>query len=212
MLRHRLLHPDSSTDPSDGLLFLPGYGQNTDDVEPHIRAICRDMLRVIVEPPVPIKGTNKFRWAAFDHKIRPLVFAPEEIFRGIELVMELSQALMEERGIQRLYLAGFSQGAVVAAHTVEHHPQFFAGAVLSHPILLPALLNKETTNLPPLFVILSLTHLDNYVTATDRLKVLEWIDSKGSGGSGCKKVHGAHAFTPEVAAEVELAIKSWQDK
>ncbi len=210
MLRRKLLHSEELSDSRDGLLFLPGYGQCIAGVESQLKEICRDMLRIVVQPPMPIGETGRYRWADFDRNVRPLVFPPVQISSGIARVHTFARQIKERYRIERLYLAGFSQGAVVAAHAIDQSPDLFAGAVLSHPVLVPALLNRDARMLPPLHVIVSLDHLDSYVTRVDRFAVLKWLDRRGSVGSGIRKVESGHAFTEEVATEIEDTITRWR--
>jgi predicted esterase len=211
MLHHEILMSEGELKSKDGLLFLPGYGQSIEEIEPLLSSICRDMVRVLVQPPLQIKNKGKYYWAQFEKDVRPLAFDQEQIRTAIHQVLALALQVKEQHHLRRLFLSGFSQGAVVAAHAIDQAPGQFAGAVLSHPIILPALLEGGTVPLPPLLMLQSPIGTDDFVTAIDHQHMLEWLEARGSVVHR-KEVTGGHAFTKDIAAAIESAISDWRKK
>lgn len=211
MLEYKLLLPESQEDRADALLFLPGYGQSIIRVESEITNTCRDLLRAIVQPPIALSGRNKFGWANVDVTVLPLHFDREQMQASIEQVIALAVQMKIDRHVQRLFIAGFSQGGVVAAHAVDQAPDVFAGAVLSHAILVPELLTPaDRFSLPPLQILQASPDQDPMVTKVDREIMLKWFAAKGAADSNYQIVGGNHAFTPQIATMIETTIKEWQ--
>ena len=96
MLHHEILMSEGELKSNDGLLFLPGYGQSISDVDGALRMICRDMLRVVVQPPLPIGNKGKYHWAQFEKAVRPLAFDQEQIRTGIKQVLALALQVKEQ--------------------------------------------------------------------------------------------------------------------
>jgi predicted esterase len=211
MLHRKILMSEGELKSKVGLLFLPGYGQSIEDVEVLLRPVCRDMLRVLVQPPFPIRNRGKYYWAQFEKAVRPLAFDQEQIRTAIHQVLALATQVIEQHHLDRLFLSGFSQGAVVAAHALDQSPGQFAGAVLSHPIILPALLDSSTVPLPPLLMLQSPIGDDDFVTAIDHQHMLEWLEARGRDVQR-KEVNGGHAFTEEIASAIESALTDWRKK
>lgn len=211
MLEYKQLLPESQEELADALLFLPGYGQSISRVESEITNTCRGLLRAIVQPPIALSGRNKFGWANVDVTVLPLHFDREQMQASIEQVIALAAQMKIDHYLQRLYIAGFSQGGVVAAHAVDQAPDVFAGAVLSHAILVPELLTtSDRSHLPPIHVLQASPDQDPMVTSLDRELMLKWFAAKGPAGSKYEIVGGNHAFTPTISAIIETTIRAWQ--
>ncbi len=211
MLDHRILLPDTPSDSVDMLLFLPGYRQSIADVEQLVSQICRDMVRVIVEPPLATSAQGKYSWAKFDPKVRPLQFNPEHIQAGVDAVVSLTRDVQIASNVGQVYLAGFSQGGVVAAHTVDQYPSHFAGMVASHLILVPELVAKPRYEpSPPIHPIFSDPGLDDMVTEDDRQRVLGWLVQKNMPEYARTDLPSKHDFNLAVAQTMQAVVQRWQ--
>lgn len=210
MLNHNIVSPDIQTDREDMLVFLPGYRQSLADVEQLVSQICRDMVRVIVEPPLST-SLGKFSWAKFDPNVRPLKFNAEQIQAGVDAVVELVQATKLANNASRVYLAGFSQGGVVAAHTVDQYPSSFAGMVASHLVLVPELLARSNIAVsPPIHAIFSEPGIDGMVTDDDRQRVLGWLVQKDMPEYARTDLPIKHEFNLPVVQTIQGVVQRWQ--
>lgn len=213
MLDHSILLPDGPSDSGDMLVILPGYRQSSADVQVLVSQICRDMIRVIVQPPLATSAPGKYCWAKFDPKVRPLQFNPAQIQAGVDAVVELANTVKAASDADQVYLAGFSQGGVVAAHAVDQYPASFAGMVSSHFILVPELLAQPKVELsPPIHAIFSDPGSDDMVTDDDRQLVLGWLVQKSMSEYARTDLPVKHEFNLTVAKTMQLVVHGWLKK
>ena len=120
--------------PAGAVIWLHGLGADGHDFEPivpllNIGATLRFVFPHAPKRPVTINGGAEMR-AWYDIDPRAPLRGTEDIRRSAEQVEELVQA-QEGRGVarDRIVLAGFSQGGVIALHLALRSQHRFAGVM-----------------------------------------------------------------------------------
>ena len=147
---------------SDGkppaLILLHGVGSNEEDLFGLAGELDDRFSIVSVRAPIVI-GPGAFGWFAIGVDNGRLIHNEEEALEGIEAVNKfVDEAIAEyEWDSGRVYLMGFSQGAIMSAGMVLFHPDKVAGAVIMSGCLLPRMMeripmNRSETGRIPVFI------------------------------------------------------------
>lgn len=155
------IRKDTGPDPRFAVIWLHGLGADGHDFEPIVpelrlpdNAPVRFIFPHAPTQPVTINGGMTMR-AWYDITAMDLSVAVDEsgIYRSVDHLQGLIQMVVDE-GIpsQRVLLAGFSQGGVIALQTGLSHPERLAGLIaLSTYVALPDVIraaddsaNRET--------------------------------------------------------------------
>jgi len=115
------------------IIFLHGYGANEEDLFEIHERLFPDFTYLSVRAPMPL-GEGRYQWFSKTTGDGPYEGVPEEVQRSLERL----RAFVAEAGRKyqvapkRIYLVGFSQGAIMSYELALQYPESVAGiAVLS---------------------------------------------------------------------------------
>ncbi len=128
-LVHRTIAPRSPSPRPPMLVLLHGIGASEEDLLPLVPALDPRFLVVSVRAPTP--EPPGYRWYAIDWMTQPPSADPAEIIASRELLARFVEAAVAEHGADpaRVFLLGFSQGAIMALALLLARPDLVRGVV-----------------------------------------------------------------------------------
>lgn len=115
------------------VIFLHGYGANEEDLFELRERLFPDFTYLSVRAPMPL-GEGAYQWFSKTQSQGPYEGVQEDIDRSLERLRTFIQQASEKYGVppQRIYLVGFSQGAMMSYEVALQAPDSVGGiAVLS---------------------------------------------------------------------------------
>jgi phospholipase/carboxylesterase len=147
---------EASTPPL--LLLLHGVGSNEHDLFGLVPYLDKRFLIISVRAPNTL-GPGSYAWFEVDFTPQGPVINPAQAEASrLALITFLDEAVNAyDADPKKVYLMGFSQGAIMSASIALTHPQLVAGAVLMSGRILPEIQpliasNEELSGLPFLVV------------------------------------------------------------
>ncbi len=128
-LAHRILPPRSPSASPPLLVLLHGIGADEDDLLP--LAPMLDPRFLIISARAPHPEPPGHRWYAIDWTVGPPRADPAEIVASRELLARFVEEATAEHGVEpsRVFLLGFSQGAIMALALLLARPDLVRGVV-----------------------------------------------------------------------------------
>jgi len=125
------------------LVLLHGVGSNEEDLMGLAPYLDPRFFIVSVRAPITL-GHWAYGWFSLQLTSGGMVHDPEEAERGRQAVEQVIDELVAAYDVdpERIYLAGFSQGAIMSLATLLKDPKKVAGAVIMSGCLLPELIDK----------------------------------------------------------------------
>jgi phospholipase/carboxylesterase len=138
-----LVQPPGSTDgPPPLLLLLHGIGSNEEDLFGLIPALDKRFLIISARAPITL-GPGSYAWfeASFTPGSPPVI-KPEQAEASRKVLLTFIREAVAAYGADpsRVYLMGFSQGAIMSASVMLTQPEVIAGAALMSGRVLPEVL------------------------------------------------------------------------
>lgn len=119
------------------LVLLHGYGSNEHDLFGLAPYLDPRFLLVSARAPFPLimEGfgwASGYGWFELGFSEHGISFAPEQVLASRDMVAQfIGEAIVAYHAdSQRVYLLGFSQGAIIAASVLLQRPDLLAGVVL----------------------------------------------------------------------------------
>jgi phospholipase/carboxylesterase len=143
-LVHQVRPPkETSQEPPPLLVLLHGLGSNEHDLFSFAPYLDSRFLVVSVRAPVPL-FPGGYAWFQIDFLPDGLRMHSDQAERSRLLLLEFLDYLLEtyEADGQHVYLAGFSQGAMMSMNVALTHPEKVAGVLAMSGRLLPEILPK----------------------------------------------------------------------
>ena len=146
--------PDAPSEGAPLLLLLHGYGANEEDLlglAPHLdaRLICAS-----ARAPYAL-DFGGFAWFNIEIGAEGVRFAFAEAEESLAQVLSLVDALRREYRPDRVFIAGFSQGASMALAAALKRPRDFAGAIALSGLCSPEMLPQDAASVQGLKVFMS---------------------------------------------------------
>lgn len=144
-LSHLVRPPKSNLDTTPPLLVLMhGVGSNEEDLFSLANELDDRFLIVSSRAPIAI-GPGAFGWFSIDIQQGRLLFNEEEAIKSLNIIDRFIDELITEYHADRsrVFLMGFSQGAIMSIGTLLLHPEKVAGAVVMSGCLLPNIADKD---------------------------------------------------------------------
>lgn len=112
------------------LLLLHGVGSNEEDLFSLAPYLDGRFLSVSARAPV-VMGTGAYGWFNIEFTPQGIIADVEQAKRSLELLPVFIDELVEAYGVDEgcVYLAGFSQGAMMSLALMLTHPEKIAGVV-----------------------------------------------------------------------------------
>jgi phospholipase/carboxylesterase len=135
--------------PSEGpplLVLLHGVGSNEEDLFGLADHLDERFFVASVRAPLTL-GPGAFGWYRIAYGPDGFIYDKDEAARGREAVARVIGELVDAYGLDagRVYLAGFSQGAIMSLGVALKYPAKIAGAVLMSGRLLPEFAGQSAT-------------------------------------------------------------------
>jgi phospholipase/carboxylesterase len=156
-LVHLVHHPQDKQEEPPMLLLLHGYGSNEQDLFSLTPYLDKRFLIVSVRAPLPI-FPGGYAWFQIDFTPSGTRMHADQAEQSRLILLEFLDYLLEtyQPDARRVYLAGFSQGAMMSLHVALTHPEKIAGVLaMSGRVLadlLPNLAAPEALHEMPIFV------------------------------------------------------------
>ena len=137
---HHVVRPASGVDPPV-LFLLHGIGANERQMALLATFLDPRLLVVSVRSPL-IVGPDAFAWFHVRFTAQGPVIDPEEALGGLATLTTFVREAVQEYGgdPDRVYVAGFSQGGIMALVSLLTRPEIYAGAICMSGRLIPEVL------------------------------------------------------------------------
>jgi phospholipase/carboxylesterase len=144
VLHHVAQPPRIPSDRPPLLVLLHGYGSNEQDLVGLAPQLDGRFQVVSLRAPVPMGGPA-FAWFPLQFTERGIVADTETAKASCQALIEELPRLVEQYGTDpaRVYLAGFSQGAIMSASLALNAPRLIAGATLMSGRVMPEMVPGE---------------------------------------------------------------------
>lgn len=189
----------SSDGPPPALVLLHGFGSSEQDLFGLADALDPRLFVVSVRAPLAL-GPGQFAWYRLNWTADgPVPVDPGESETSLQTLRQFLTSLPAAYGIDsnRLFLGGFSQGAIMSLAVALTQPQIVAGAVIMSGRVLPGLVPGPGPY-PPLFVAHGL--YDSVLTIAEGRAVQELLQARQA------------EFTyREYPMAHEISLESWND-
>lgn len=179
------------------VVYLHGHASSPDEVEPDVRSLDPEGRFLAATPQAPIQlATGGGSW--FEHGARGV--DATSLDAALAWLTSLATGLLADLGVgsERLVLAGFSQGAAMAAALASRWPGRLGGLLLQAPFLPEGLdVEVDPSAILPTTVLIQHGALDEVVPlylGEDLASALRTAGSRVTFESG---PHG-HLRTPEM--------------
>lgn len=125
------------------LVLLHGVRSNEQDLMGLAPVLDPRFYLVSARAPITL-GPGAYGWYHVEFTADSYIIDEDEAERGVQLVLQFLHELPQITGVDesRIYLMGFSQGAIMTVGSAVRQPQLFAGAVAMSGRLLPSFLGK----------------------------------------------------------------------
>ncbi len=126
ILHYEILHPVQGVEPKGLLILLHGRGSNEQDLTRFVRNIRQDLI--IVSPRGPITmGENRYAWYQMSRENGVLDYEEQDVLDSTDDIVKFTLLIQQQESITDLpvWVAGFSQGGVMALGTGLNHPEIF---------------------------------------------------------------------------------------
>ena len=199
-----------SSDSPAALILLHGYKENAEKIFRFAEELNKDIFLISIQAPIKI-AKNAYAWCHVDFTPQGPVDDPCETEESTIKVANLLETLPQSLGIEnrRVFLCGYSQGAIISLSLALTMPHFFGGAIsLSGRIIpeyLPQLAASDQLNEFPILLVnglddtlLPIRHARAARQALAELHVaLEWHE-----------IHTGH----ELTREHENILAEWLNR
>jgi phospholipase/carboxylesterase len=157
-LVHLVRQPEIEANTPPLLLLLHGIGSNEHDLYGLAPFLDQRFLIISVRAPLTL-GPGSYAWFDVDFTPQGMVINPEQAEASRKTLITFLQEAVTAYGAdpERIYLMGFSQGAIMSASVALTRPELVAGVVLMSGRILPEIQpliasNEELSGLPFLVV------------------------------------------------------------
>ena len=147
-LPHLVRRPSAGGGAPPLLVLLHGFGSNEQDLFGMAPYLDRRLLIVSLRAPYTL-GPGSYAWFELGYTPTGVVVDPRQIEASVRLVVEsIGEAVAAyDADPRRVYLMGFSQGAMLSGWIALTRPDLVAGAVLMsgriEPEMLPLIASPE---------------------------------------------------------------------
>jgi phospholipase/carboxylesterase len=130
-LTHLVQKAETSAEAPPLLILLHGIGSNEQDLFGLVPYLDPRFTFVSVRAPNPY-GWGGFAWFEIEWQANRIDINQQQAMHSLELLVQFIGEAVDAYGAdpKRVYLAGFSQGAMMSAWVTLTHPELVAGAVL----------------------------------------------------------------------------------
>jgi phospholipase/carboxylesterase len=189
------------------LLLLHGVGSNENDLMSFSENLPPEFLIISARAPFPLGGQS-FAWYEVDFSTGKPVFNTEQAEKSRTIIIQFINQLKEKHNFddQQVYLAGFSQGGIMAYSVGLTRPDKIKGiAVLSGRLLeevKPKIASKE--KLKELKILISHGKADEMLGFHYANSATQYLNSIGLKPE-LKEYNVGHTITPEILS----GLNSW---
>lgn len=137
---------EKSSEPPPMILLLHGLGSNEHDLFSFASYLDKRLLVVSARAPFSL-FPGGYAWFQIDFTPSGLRMHTDQAERSRQILLAFLDYLLEryEADAKRVYLAGFSQGAMMSMNIALTHPEKVAGVLAMSGRLLPDLLPNQAT-------------------------------------------------------------------
>ncbi len=146
--------PDAPFKGAPLLLLLHGYGANEEDLLGLVPHLDARLLSVSVRAPYAL-DFGGFAWFNIEIGAEGVRFDFAEAAEPLRQVLALVDALRSTHRPDRIFIAGFSQGASMALAAALKRPRDFAGAIALSGLCSPEMLPEDTASVRGLKIFMS---------------------------------------------------------
>ncbi|MGO8672585.1 MAG: alpha/beta hydrolase [Capsulimonadaceae bacterium] len=208
-LKHRVLLPGAAEQNPPLLLLLHGYGSNEDDLIELAQYLDRRFLAVSVRAPL-VLGRGQFAWFPIEFTDRGLAVETGSVRVAQAAIDAVIPEFVQAYDVDpaRVFLMGFSQGAMLALAVALSGSTRIGGCVAMSGRFLPDVIPDEPAALPPIFV----THgtSDEVVPIASGRQVRDYLLAKHP-AAAYREYPMGHQVSSESLADVASWLKDALD-
>lgn len=112
------------------LLLLHGYGSNEKDLFSYAKHFHPSMMVVSPRAPITLQA-NKYSWYPLNRSQSGWNYDAEAMLASSDKLLDYISQLIKDKGVNpdKVYLGGFSQGAIMSLATGLRYPEKIAGII-----------------------------------------------------------------------------------
>lgn len=176
-LHYEIREPKTTLDNAPLLILLHGYGSNEKDMFSLSQYMPEDFY--VVTPRAPQKlSENKYAWYTLTP---PLLYKMSEVQTAIEEIKTFTEYVAEKYKVDksRIYLGGFSQGAILSMGSGLIHPDTYKGILCLSGQVYPEFIDMAHQTNQDLDIFISHGYKDETLLASDMRQSLGKLTSMG---------------------------------
>ena len=154
-LNYRVRKPSVASLAPPVLILLHRLGSNQNDLFSFASLLPKELLVICPQAPIML-SENKYSWYSLDRSSGGYKYNIDEVIKTTELLMRFINEVSNKYNIdkERIYIGGFSQGAITTLNTTLLHPSKIAGLVCLSGNLYPEMseLAKPGNKLTRVFI------------------------------------------------------------
>jgi phospholipase/carboxylesterase len=127
-LQYLIQAPKKTTGKHKAVLLLHGVGSNEQDLFGLASRMPDDFYVISARGPITL-GTNSYAWYEVDFSSGKPVFNHAQEERSRKMIVDFIQQVKAKYGIGEMYIAGFSQGAIMSYSIGLTNPGLVVGVV-----------------------------------------------------------------------------------
>ena len=154
-LNYEVRQPIIKTEKPPVLILLHGLGSNQNDLFSFASLLPKELLVICPQAPISL-SENRYSWFTLDRSSGGYKYNIDEVVKTTQLLMQFIDEVSLKYNIdrQRIYIGGFSQGAITTLGATLLNPTKIAGLLCLSGNLYPEFkeLAKKSDKLPAIFI------------------------------------------------------------
>lgn len=208
ILKYISRQPLVETEKPTLVILLHGVGSNEQNMFQHAHAFPKDMLVISARAPYTL-GPGRYAWFAVDFSSGRPVINEEQAEKSRVVLRTFINQLVEryQADSSRVYLVGFSQGAIMSYSAALTYPEKIKGIAALSGRLLPEVkpLTKANAALQHLRIFVAHGTLDNVLNVDYARSAKQYLE----GEKGLTIAYHEYEIPHTVSNEVLTDVVKW---
>lgn len=179
-LVYKVRQPSISSTKTPVLILLHGLGSNESDLFDLAKHIDGRMMVISARAPITL-AEKKYSWYNLSRDETAWQYNNKEVLKASATLMQFVAELSKAYGLKDspIYLAGFSQGAILSLGTALLNPDKIKGAISLSGQLYRAFLDEHRRNYTQLEILVTHGRNDTVLPFSQIVKDVEILKQKG---------------------------------
>ena len=201
--------PNALVEGAPLLLLLHGYGANEEDLLGLASYLDARLVCVSARAPYAL-DFGGFAWFNIEVVAEGVRFAFAEAEEPLVQVLSLVDALRREHRPDRVFIAGFSQGASMALAAALKRPRDFAGVIALSGLCCPEMLPQDRASVQGLKVFMSHGRFDPVIPIAQARASSDLLAPLGL-DLLYKEYDMPHAIAQPCLEDLDAWLRAWLD-